>query len=112
MLLDAALRSGVNIPLDCREGVCGTCQGRCESGSYTQDYVDEEALSPDDLAARKILSCQTRLQSDASFYFDFDSSLCGAGGKAVAHGPGFWHQAGIRNDGDPGSGRRRSRGTP
>ncbi|MEX3824864.1 anthranilate 1,2-dioxygenase electron transfer component AntC, partial [Paraburkholderia sp. BR14262] len=86
ILLDAALRSGVNIPLDCREGVCGTCQGRCESGSYTQDYVDEEALSPHDLAARKTLSCQTRVQSDASFYFDFDSSLCGAGGKRLLTG--------------------------
>lgn len=86
LLLDAALRNGVNIPLDCREGVCGTCHGRCESGSYTQDYVDEEALSPDDLAARKILSCQTRVRSDASFYFDFDSSLCSAGGTRLLAG--------------------------
>jgi anthranilate 1,2-dioxygenase reductase component len=76
VLLDAALRNDVSIPLDCREGVCGTCQGRCESGIYTQDYVDEETLSADDLAQRKVLSCQTRVQSDASFYFDFDSSLC------------------------------------
>ncbi len=79
LLLDAALRNGVNIPLDCREGVCGTCQGRCESGQFTQDYVDDEALSEHDLAQRKMLSCQTRVQSDASFYFDFDSSLCNAG---------------------------------
>jgi anthranilate 1,2-dioxygenase reductase component len=86
LLLDAALRNGVNIPLDCREGVCGTCQGRCESGSYTQDYVDEDTLSTDDLAARKILSCQTRVQSDASFYFDFDSSLCNAAGVALVSG--------------------------
>ncbi|WP_028208552.1 anthranilate 1,2-dioxygenase electron transfer component AntC [Paraburkholderia nodosa] len=86
LLLDAALRNGVNIPLDCREGVCGTCQGRCESGSYTLDYVDEETLSADDLAARKILSCQTRVQSDASFYFDFDSSLCNAGGTTLLTG--------------------------
>lgn len=77
-LLDAALRNGINIPFDCREGVCGTCQGRCEAGSYAQDYVDEDTLSHNDLAARKILSCQTRLQSDASFFFDFDSSLCNA----------------------------------
>jgi anthranilate 1,2-dioxygenase reductase component len=83
LLLDAALRNGVNIPLDCREGVCGTCQGRCESGSYSQDYVDEEALSPEDLAQRKMLSCQTRVQSDASFYFDYDSSLCQSGGTSV-----------------------------
>jgi anthranilate 1,2-dioxygenase reductase subunit len=86
LLLDAALRNGVNIPLDCREGVCATCQGRCESGSYTLDYVDEEALSADDLAARKILSCQTRVQSDASFYFDYDSSFCSAGGTTLLSG--------------------------
>jgi anthranilate 1,2-dioxygenase reductase component len=86
ILLDAALRNGINIPLDCREGVCGTCQGRCESGSYTQDYVDEEALSADDLAARKMLSCQTRVQSDVSFYFDYDSSLCSAGEKMLLSG--------------------------
>ncbi|MBN3761900.1 anthranilate 1,2-dioxygenase electron transfer component AntC [Burkholderia sp. Ac-20365] len=83
LLLDAALRNGVKIPLDCREGVCGTCQGRCESGTYTQDYVDEETLSEDDLAQRKVLSCQTRVQSDASFYFDFDSSLCQSGGTRM-----------------------------
>eukprot|EP01034_Spumella_vulgaris_P020728 gene20728-26573_t len=27
-----------------------------------------------------MLSCQTRVQSDAAFYFDFDSSLCNAPG--------------------------------
>ncbi|MEW7860282.1 anthranilate 1,2-dioxygenase electron transfer component AntC [Pseudomonas chlororaphis] len=82
ILLDAALRNGIKIPLDCREGVCGTCQGRCESGTYSQDYVDEEALSSADLEQRKMLSCQTRVQSDATFYFDFDSSLCSAAGPA------------------------------
>ncbi|WP_166363521.1 anthranilate 1,2-dioxygenase electron transfer component AntC [Pseudomonas akapageensis] len=86
LLLDAALRNGVNIPLDCREGVCGTCQGRCESGQYTLDYVDEEALSAQDLAQRKILACQTRLQSDATFLFDFDSSLCNAAGTQTVQG--------------------------
>ncbi|MGH8384249.1 MAG: anthranilate 1,2-dioxygenase electron transfer component AntC [Pseudomonas sp.] len=86
LLLDAALRNGVNIPLDCREGVCGTCQGRCESGQYTLDYVDEEALSERDLAQRKILACQTRLHSDATFAFDFDSSLCSAVGTQIVQG--------------------------
>jgi anthranilate 1,2-dioxygenase reductase component len=75
LLLDAALKNGVKIPLDCREGVCGTCQGVCETGVYSMDYVDEEALSADDLKQRRILSCQTHVRSDASFFFDFDSSL-------------------------------------
>ena len=79
LLLDAAVRQGITLPLDCREGVCATCQGKCESGEYTQDYVDEDALSERDLAERKILACQTRIQSNAAFYFDHESSFCNAG---------------------------------
>lgn len=79
LLLDAAIRQGINLPLDCREGVCGTCQGQCETGIYEQEYVDEEALSPRDLAERKMLACQTRVQSDAAFFFDHDSSICNTG---------------------------------
>lgn len=79
VLLDAAFRQGITLPLDCREGVCATCQGQCESGRYTQDYVDENALSEQDLAQRKILACQTRVQSNSAFYFDYDSSFCNAG---------------------------------
>ncbi len=29
---DAALRAKIAIPLDCRDGVCGTCKATCESG--------------------------------------------------------------------------------
>lgn len=78
LLLDAAVRQGIHLPLDCREGVCGTCQGQCETGLYQQEYVDEDTLSERDLAERKILACQTRVQSNASFYFDHQSSMCGA----------------------------------
>lgn len=79
LLLDAAVRQGIHLPLDCREGVCGTCQGKCESGVYEQDYVDEDALSERDLAERKMLACQTRVQSNAAFYFDHSSDICNAG---------------------------------
>lgn len=85
-VLDAALRNGIKIPLDCREGVCGTCQGRCDSGLYNQEYVDEDTLSEKDLAERKVLTCQTRVQSDAAFSFDFDSSLCSAEGTKLLKG--------------------------
>lgn len=86
LLLDAALAHGIKIPLDCREGVCGTCQGRCEFGNYSQDYVDDETLSASDLAQRKVLSCQTRVLSEAAFYFDFDSSLCSAARPVMFEG--------------------------
>lgn len=29
-LSDAAYRQQINIPLDCREGACGTCRAYCE----------------------------------------------------------------------------------
>ncbi|MGO2355281.1 MAG: anthranilate 1,2-dioxygenase electron transfer component AntC [Marinomonas foliarum] len=76
ILLDAAFRNGLTLPVDCREGVCGTCKGLCESGKYEQDYVDEDALSESDLNARHILSCQTHILSPSSFYYDIDSTLC------------------------------------
>lgn len=76
LLMDAAFRNGITLPVDCREGVCGTCRGLCESGQYQMDYVDEEALTPSELQARHVLSCQTRVQSDCTFYYDFDASLC------------------------------------
>ncbi|MGF6478737.1 ferredoxin [Paraburkholderia sp. JPY419] len=39
---DAAIRARINIPLDCRDGVCGTCKAVCESGEYVLgDCVEE-----------------------------------------------------------------------
>jgi anthranilate 1,2-dioxygenase reductase subunit len=75
-LLDAAFRHGIQLPLDCREGVCATCRGRCESGTIEMEYVDDEALSASELEQGYILACQTRLTSSGSFYFDIDSSIC------------------------------------
>lgn len=77
-LLLAALRHGIKLPSDCGEGVCGTCKGTCEAGKYSIEYADEDALSEQERAQRGILACQTMVKSDASFYFDFDFSLCNA----------------------------------
>lgn len=76
ILLDAAFRNGITLPVDCREGVCAACKGLCESGQYEQDFVDEDALTESELEARHILSCQTRVQSSGAYYYDIDSSLC------------------------------------
>ncbi|MGL4859089.1 MAG: FAD-binding oxidoreductase, partial [Enterobacteriaceae bacterium] len=75
-LLDAALRFGISLPMDCREGVCSTCRGQCESGSVEMEYVDEDALSETEIAAGAILACQSRLKADSSFYFDIDAAVC------------------------------------
>lgn len=77
LLMDAAQRHGVNLPVDCREGVCGTCRCLRESGEVEVEYIDEEALTEEEIAEGHVLACQTRLRSrQASFYFDIDSSVC------------------------------------
>ena len=45
---DAAYRQGINIPLDCRDGACGTCKSFCESGRYDGGSYIEDALTDDE----------------------------------------------------------------
>lgn len=61
---DAAIRAKINTPLDCRDGVCGTCKAFCESGEYTTGDCTDEAISAEELAERKVLTCQMRPKSD------------------------------------------------
>ena len=58
-VLDAAYRQKVNLPMDCSDGVCGTCKCHCASGEYDlgEDYLDE-ALSDDEAQNRQVLTCQ------------------------------------------------------
>src|SRR6266702_5556283 len=51
LVSDASYRARINIPLDCRDGVCGTCKSFCESGRYeVGDYVVDEAMTEDEEA--------------------------------------------------------------
>ena len=36
---DAAYRQGINVPLDCTNGVCGTCKAFCQSGAFDLDPI-------------------------------------------------------------------------
>ncbi len=58
-VLDAAYRQKVNLPMDCSDGVCGTCKCHCASGEYDlgEEYLDE-ALSDEEAQARLVLTCQ------------------------------------------------------
>lgn len=61
---EASYGARINIPLDCRDGACGTCKSLCESGSYDGgDYIDE-ALSDDEAASGYCLPCQMTPRSD------------------------------------------------
>lgn len=80
-LSDAAYRQKINIPLDCRDGACGTCRGLCESGRYDlpeSSYI-EDALTPEDAAQGYVLACQTRPRSDCVIRVPASSTACKTG---------------------------------
>jgi len=79
-VLDAAFRQRINLPMDCSDGVCGTCKCRCETGAYDlgDDYI-EDALSEDEAQARQVLTCQMVPESDCVIAVPVPSSLCKTG---------------------------------
>ncbi|MBA8824873.1 NAD(P)H-flavin reductase/ferredoxin [Saccharopolyspora lacisalsi] len=61
---DASYKARINIPLDCRDGACGTCKSFCESGDYDGgDYI-EDALSDEEADQGYALPCQMMPRSD------------------------------------------------
>lgn len=77
MVADAAYRQGVNIPLDCRDGACGTCKCKAESGRYyLGDNFIEDALSEDEIAEGYVLTCQMRAESDCVISVPASSLVC------------------------------------
>ncbi|PWW32859.1 benzoate 1,2-dioxygenase electron transfer component BenC [Chromohalobacter israelensis] len=76
-VLDAAYRQKINLPMDCSDGVCGTCKGQCEQGEFDlgDDYL-EEALSEEEVAEGKVLTCQMVPNSDCVIQVPVDSTLC------------------------------------
>ncbi|TNE69137.1 MAG: 2Fe-2S iron-sulfur cluster binding domain-containing protein [Rhodobacteraceae bacterium] len=79
-VMDAAYRQKVNLPVDCSDGVCGTCKCRCEEGAFDMgdDYL-EEALSEEEAAEGVVLSCQMVPESDCVVSVPVPSSSCKLG---------------------------------
>jgi len=75
-IADAAYRQGVNIPLDCRDGACGTCKARRQSGAYDPGVYLEEALSDEEAEQGFLLCCQARPQSDLAIDILASSAVC------------------------------------
>src|SRR5947209_16603949 len=75
-LADASYRVGINIPLDCRDGACGTCKGFCEAGQYDNgDYI-EDAMTEEEAADGYILACQMKPKSDCVIQVAASSDVC------------------------------------
>ncbi|WP_342005665.1 benzoate 1,2-dioxygenase electron transfer component BenC [Citrobacter sedlakii] len=79
-VLDAAYRQKVNLPMDCSDGVCGTCKCHCASGEYAlgDDFI-EDALSDDEAQARQVLTCQMVPCSDCVIDVPVAAAQCKTG---------------------------------
>lgn len=84
-VLDAAYRNKINLPMDCSDGVCGTCKCRCDRGEYDlgNDYIDD-ALTEDEAGEGLVLTCQMRVSSDCVIAVPVPSSACKV--KPAEHG--------------------------
>ncbi|MFG1300902.1 benzoate 1,2-dioxygenase electron transfer component BenC [Xanthobacter sp. V3C-3] len=84
-LLDAAFRNKINLPMDCSDGVCGTCKCRAESGAYDlgSDYIDD-ALTADEAAQGLVLTCQMVPSSDCVINVPVTSLACKTGQQKFA----------------------------
>jgi benzoate/toluate 1,2-dioxygenase reductase component len=76
LVCDAAYRAKINIPLDCRDGACGTCKSHCESGSFEMGVYIEDALAEDEAASGFVLTCQMRPRSDCVVRIPASSAAC------------------------------------
>jgi NAD(P)H-flavin reductase/ferredoxin len=63
-VLDAALREGIAIPFDCRNGGCGVCKCTIASGSVDYGLHQPEALTEAEKAQGKALACCATPRSD------------------------------------------------
>ena len=84
-VLDAAFRARINLPMDCSDGVCGTCKCRAESGSYDlgEDYI-EDALTEDEKDSGLVLTCQMVPESDCVIAIPASSTVCKTGHSKFA----------------------------
>jgi benzoate/toluate 1,2-dioxygenase reductase subunit len=76
-VLDAAYRNRINLPMDCSDGVCGTCKCKCDIGDYDlgDDFIDE-ALTEDEADERLVLTCQMKPRSDCVVAVPVPSTAC------------------------------------
>lgn len=68
-ILDAALKSGADLPFACKGGVCCTCRARVTEGEV--DMEVNYALEPDEVERGYVLTCQSHPKTD-KVHIDFD----------------------------------------
>jgi len=63
-VLNAALRQGVMLPYSCKNGTCGSCKGRLESGEVHYPFHPPLALDRREIAEGDALFCQAEPLTD------------------------------------------------
>lgn len=69
-LLQAALDAGIDAPVSCTEGHCGTCMSALKSGKVLM--ASTKALSKRNLERGYVLACQSRPTTPELLWLDFD----------------------------------------
>lgn len=72
---DASYRARINIPMDCRDGVCGTCKAFCDSGEFDGGSGLPDALSADEERDGYVLTCQLKPRSDLALQIACTSAV-------------------------------------
>jgi CDP-4-dehydro-6-deoxyglucose reductase len=83
-ILSAALRQGIGMPYGCKNGACGSCKGRVQSGQILQGAHQAKALSEDEAALGLALFCCAQAQSDVTIEC---REVVGAGEMAIKKMP-------------------------
>jgi benzoate/toluate 1,2-dioxygenase reductase subunit len=81
---DAAFRQKINLPMDCRDGVCGTCKCHAEKGAYALEFYMDESISEEEVAQGYVLTCQMIPESDCVLKVPASSAVCKTAPEAVA----------------------------
>jgi benzoate/toluate 1,2-dioxygenase reductase component len=75
-IADASYRQGINVPLDCANGVCGTCMALRQSGEFDPGSYIDDALSDAEVAEGYVLCCQAKAKSDMVIDILASSGAC------------------------------------
>lgn len=73
---DAAFRQKINLPMDCRDGVCGTCKCFAEKGEYELEFYMDESMSDEEAEEGYVLTCQMTPESDCVLRVPASSAMC------------------------------------
>jgi benzoate/toluate 1,2-dioxygenase reductase component len=79
---DASYRQGVNIPLDCRDGACGTCKCRVSCGAFDPGFYIEDALTDDEAEDGFALACQVVARENLVVDIAASAAMCKTGAQS------------------------------